>query len=102
MALAVFVFLVGELRISAAELVIRDVAIDLLLVQVLHISFIGKACICGDGGAFLIDVFRNPQLLKTGFDRFQYGLQSVVLLAFAKGLGINDNLVFLSTVATPL
>lgn len=38
-ALAVFVFLVGELRISAAELIIRGVAIDLLLVQVLHIGF---------------------------------------------------------------
>lgn len=56
---------------------------------------IGKACICGDDGAFLIDVFRNPQLLKTGFDRFQYGLQSVVFLAFAQGLGINNDLMLL-------
>ena len=39
MALAVFIFLVGELRISAAELVIGDVAIDLAFVQVLHIEF---------------------------------------------------------------
>ena len=55
---------------------------------------IGNAGICGDDGAFLVDVFRNPQFLKTGFYRFQYGLQSVVFLAFAKGLGINDDLVF--------
>lgn len=74
MALAVFVFLAGELGISAAELIIRDVAIDLLFVKVLHISFIGEAGIRSDDSAFLIDVFRNPQLLKTGFDRFQYGL----------------------------
>ena len=39
MALAVFVFLVGELRILAAELIIGDVAIDLPFVQVLHIGF---------------------------------------------------------------
>ena len=54
---------------------------------------IGKACICGDDGAFLIDVFRDSLLLKTGLDRFQYGLQSVVFLAFAKGLSINNDLM---------
>jgi len=92
-ALAVFVFLVGELRISAAELVIGDVAVDLLFVQILHVSFIGKASVGGHDGAFLVDVLGDAQLLKTRFYLLQNWLQGMMLLAFAEGLSVNDDLV---------
>tara|TARA_R110002167_G_scaffold206920_8_gene411077 strand:+ start:279 stop:536 length:258 start_codon:yes stop_codon:yes gene_type:complete len=78
---------------------------SLRLVKFIPYKFvIGKASIGGHDGAFLVDFFRNAQFLKTGFDRFQYGLQGVMFLAFAEGLSVNDDLVLfiLSTVATPL
>jgi hypothetical protein len=49
-ALAVFVFLISELRISATELVIRDIAIDLPFVQILHVGFISEAGISSNDG----------------------------------------------------
>ncbi len=82
-ALAVFVFLMSELRIPAAELTIWHIAIDLSFVQVLHIGLlvssmrlalraslrlfkfipdkfvIGEASVSGDDGALLVDVVSN-------------------------------------------
>ena len=48
--LAVFVLLVLELRISASEFVVRDVAVDLAFVQVLHVGFVGEAGVGGNDG----------------------------------------------------
>jgi len=95
MPLSVFVLLVLELRISASEFVVRYVAVDLALVQVLHVGFVGEAGVGGNDGTLLVDVLGNAQLLEAGFHGFQYRLQRVVLLPFPEGLGINDDLVFL-------
>ena len=56
MASAVFVFLILELRIPAAELVVRYVAVDLPFVQVPHVGFVGEAGVGGDHGALLVDI----------------------------------------------
>ncbi len=47
MSLAIFGFLIGKLGISTSELIVRDVAIDLVFMQILHVGFVGKAGICG-------------------------------------------------------
>jgi len=94
MALAVFVFLVLELRVATAEFVVGHVAVDLPFVQVLHIGFVGEAGIGGNGGALLVDTVSDTQLPEASFHALQYRLQGVVFLAFAKGLGIDDDLVF--------
>lgn len=54
--LAVLVFLLGKPRVPATELIVRHIAVDLPLVQVLHIGFIGEASVSGDDGALLVDV----------------------------------------------
>jgi len=92
---AVLVLLVLELRITASELVVRNVAVDFPFVQVLHVRFVGEAGIRSNDGALLVDVVGNTQLLEAGFDGFQYWLQGVVFLPFPEGLGIDDDLVFL-------
>jgi len=95
MALAVLGFLVLELRVPAPESVIRHVTIDLPFVQVLHVGFVGEAGIGGNDDALLVDVVCNTQFLEAGFHTLQYRLQGMVLLTFAKGLGVDDDLVFL-------
>ena len=95
MPLAVFVFLVVELRIPAAELVVRHVTVNPPFVQVFHVGFIGEASVSSDHSPLLIDVFDNAQLFIAGFDGFQYRLQGVVFLTFTEGLGVDDDLVFL-------
>lgn len=37
-----------ELWISRSELIIRDVAIDVIFMQILHVGFVGKTGIGGD------------------------------------------------------
>src|SRR5690554_7928898 len=76
--LAVFVFLMRELGIPAAEPVVRNVAVDLPFMQVLHIGFVGEAGVGGYYSALLVDVVRDAQFLESGFDTFQNRLQSVV------------------------
>ena len=117
--LAVLVFLLGKPRVSATELIIWHIAIDLSFVQVLHIGLlvssmrlalraslrlfkvipdnvvIGEARISSDDGALLVDVVSNPQLLEAGLHPLEYRLQCMVLLPFSKRLGIDDDLVFL-------
>lgn len=56
MTLAIFLFLIGELRVSGSKLIIGDITVDLIVVQVLHVGLIGKAGIGGHNGAGLIDV----------------------------------------------
>ncbi|WP_241263418.1 hypothetical protein, partial [Parahaliea mediterranea] len=50
MAFAVFLLLTLETRISRPELVVRDVAVDLSIVQVFHVGFVGEAGVCGNDG----------------------------------------------------
>lgn len=95
MAFAVFVFLVLELRVATAEFVIGHVAVDLPFVQVLHVGFIGEAGVGRNDGALLVNVVGDTQLPEPSFDTLQHRLQGVVFLAFAKGLGVDDDLVFL-------
>lgn len=45
------------------RLVVRDVAIDLVIMQVLYIRFVGEASISGDDGTCLINALGNAQLL---------------------------------------
>src|SRR5690606_39570487 len=91
--LAVLVFLVLVLRGATAEFVVRHVAVDLPFVQVLHVGFVGEAGISGNDGTLLINVVCDAQLLEAGFHALQYRLQGVVFLAFANGLGVDDDLV---------
>jgi len=62
LALTVLIFLLGELRITAAESVVWDVTVDLLLMQILHVRFVGEARVGGDNCAGLINIFGNAQL----------------------------------------
>ena len=41
--LTVFIFLLRELRVATAKAVVRDVTIDPLFMQILHIGFVGEA-----------------------------------------------------------
>jgi len=61
-ALTVLGFLVCELGITASEVVVRDVTVDLMFVQVLHIGFVGEAGVGGHDRAGLIDVVGDAQL----------------------------------------
>ena len=102
LALTVLVFPLGDLRITAAKAIVRDVTVDLLLMQVLHVGFVGEACVGGHDRAGLINIIGDAQLFIATLNGLQHRLYRVVFLAFTEGLGINDYLVFLSTVATPL
>ena len=79
MALAVFVFLVLELRVATAEFVVGHVAVDLPFVQVLHIGFVGEAGIRSDDSTSLVTAVSNAQFPESRFDGFQYRLQGVVI-----------------------
>jgi len=63
LALTVLFFLLGELGITAAEAVVRNVTVDLMLMQVLHVGFVGEAGVGGHDRAGLIDVVGNAELL---------------------------------------
>jgi len=52
----VFGFLIGEFRISAPELVVRDIPVDVVLVEVMFIRLIGKAGIRRYGCTGLKDI----------------------------------------------
>ena len=94
MTLAVLGFLAGKLRIAAAKAVVGDVAINVLFMQVLHVGFVGKTSIGRDNRASLINIVSDTQLFIALLNRLQHRLQGVVFLTFAKGLGIDDDLVF--------
>ena len=95
MAFSVLVFLVGELGITASELVVWDVGVNFILVQVFHICFVSEAGVCRNDDAFFVKVVIDTKPLVTILNAFQDGLQGVVFLSFSEGLGINDDLVFL-------
>ena len=74
MAFAVLGLLLGEGRIALAKLVIRDVAVDLALVEVVGIGFVGETGVGGDDGPALVDIGVDAQssvallnLLQNGF-----------------------------------
>ena len=50
-------------RVAGAKLVVGDVAVDAVVVQVLHVGFVGIAGVGGDDGAGLIQVFMNVEAL---------------------------------------
>jgi len=102
LALTVLGFLVYELRITVTKAVVRDVTVDLVFMQILHVRFANEAGVGGDNRAGLIDVVGDAQIFIAPLNGFQHRLQCVMFLAFTEGLGINDDLVFLSTVAMPL
>lgn len=74
MPLTVLVFLLRELWITAAEAIVRDVTVDLLLMQVLHIGFVGEAGVGGHDRAGLIDVVGNAELFIATLNRLQHRL----------------------------
>jgi len=94
-ALAVFGLLVLESGVPGAELVVRDVGVDPVLVQEPHVGFVSKAGVGGNDGFVraLENVLANFQTVQTVFHRFQNQLQGMMLLAFAKGLGIDYDLM---------
>jgi hypothetical protein len=96
MSLAIFTFLILELRVSGAKLVVGYVGIYTILIDVMHIRFIREAGIgCNDGFvSTLEDVLVDTESLIAFFNGFGNRQQGMVLLAFAKGLCVNDNLVF--------
>ena len=51
LALTVLRFLLGELGITAAETVVRDVTVNLLFMQILHVRFANEAGVGGDNRA---------------------------------------------------
>ena len=59
----------GESRVTLAELVIGDVAVDVVVVQVLHVGFVGIAGVGGDECACLIQVVVNAQALVSTLNR---------------------------------
>lgn len=73
MPLAVFFLLVFELGITAAKLIVGDVAVDLLFFNILHVGFVRVAGVGGDYG-MLIDVLFYAESLKPLVDIFQHGL----------------------------
>ena len=91
---SVLAFLLREPGVPASEFVVRHVAVDLSLVQILHVRFVGEAGVRRNDSTLLVDIAGNTQLLEASFDRFQHGLQPVMFLPFPEGLGINDDLVF--------
>ena len=74
MALAILVFLMGELGITAAELVVRHIAVDLAFMQVLHIRFVGEAGVGGDNRAGFINVVGDAQFFIALLNRLQHRL----------------------------
>ena len=64
-ALAVFVFLFDELGVATSELIIGYVGVDTLLMQVVHIVFVGIAGVGGDDDAILIEVVTDAGGLIT-------------------------------------
>ena len=53
----------GEFRVARAKLIIGDIAIDAVVVQVLHVRFVGIAGVGGDLRAREIQVIVNAQAL---------------------------------------
>jgi len=74
MPLTIFIFLLRELRIAAAEAIVRDVAVDLLFMQVVRVGFVGEAGISGDNRAGFINVLGDSQLFIALLNRLQHGL----------------------------
>ena len=72
MPFAVLVLLVLELRVPAAELVVRHVAVDPVLVQVLHVGFVGETGVSGDHRALLVDTLGDTQPFIAGVHALQY------------------------------
>src|SRR5690606_41449165 len=94
-ALAVVVFLLGEGFVARAESVVGNIGIDALVFQVLVVGVVGKAGIGSDQGAFFIDIVADAGPGKAILDASKNRLQRMVLLAFAKRLGLNDDLMLL-------
>jgi hypothetical protein len=64
----------GEFRIPFPELIVRDVTVDAVIVQVLHVGFIGVTGVGGNDDDPLIYAFVNPQALITACYCFQHRL----------------------------
>jgi len=71
---SVFVFLLDKPGVTAAELVVGDVAVDVVFIEVAHVAFIGKAGVGGDDDPFFIQIVAQPQFLIARLDLFQYRL----------------------------
>jgi len=71
-------FLIGEFQISAPELVVRDIPVDVVLVEVMIIRLIGKAGIRRYGYTGLKDIRAEIKPLVAILNRFQYRLQRMV------------------------
>jgi len=60
MALTVLGFLMDKLRVTASKVIIWNIRIDTRFIEVLHITFIGKARIRGNDNLAVVNVFTNP------------------------------------------
>ena len=92
-AFAVFGLLINELWITLPELIVRDVAINLILMQIGHVGFIGKACVCGHDDACLINICVDAQAIESVTQLLKNWLQGVVFLTMTKGLCIHNDLM---------
>ena len=72
MTFAVFLFLIRELGVSLPELIIWYVSIDLVLVQVFHVGFVGKTGIGGNNSSCLIDLILDTESLESSFDTLNH------------------------------
>lgn len=94
----IFLLLIGEDWVAAAEAFKQDLAVGLPLVQVLHVGFVGNASVSGDNGSVLINRPCKSQSTVALLDPLQY--QSMALLTFAKSLGIDDDLMLLGCIVS--
>ncbi len=90
--------LIFEFGISLPEFIVRDVAVDIVFMQIFHIGFVGVTRIRSNERIIQFDAKSFETIKDTLYDR----LQGMMLLAFIEGLGVDNDLMFLSTVAMSL
>jgi len=69
----VFFLVVDKTRVAGTKLVVRNISIDVFFMHILHIIFIGKACIGGNNNVFFKNILTQAQLLITLFYTFKNG-----------------------------
>ena len=63
--------------------------------EILHIVFTGKTSVGGQDGIIGKDILAQSQSLIANFDGLYHWFEGMLFLTSTKGLGINDDLVFL-------
>ena len=90
-----FGLLVFELWVARAKQPIGNIGVDAFLFQVGVVGFIGVTRVGCHDNTVGVHILADPHAMIARFHRFKHRLQCVVFLAFAKGLGIDNDLVLL-------